>query len=90
MPVKFVGTSPYTTGKPAVDCNEGLTEDNEFDGQPDGRAAGRQLVTAVHTGVLQSHATDGQPTQSTRPVTDDIMPRLELPANIQAGVDDQR
>ena len=66
----------------------GLTEDHELDGEPDGGAAGRQLVAAVNTGVVESHVAHGQPTVSSRPVTGDVMPGGELPAKMQAGVDD--
>ena len=68
----------------------GLTEDNEFGGEPGGCAAGRQLIAAVDAGVFQRRATDAQPTPSTGAVTGDVMPRREPRDKFEASVDDLR
>ena len=67
-----------------------VTEDDELKCEPDGGAAGRQLVAAVDAGVLQPHAADRQLTPSTLRVTAYVVPRRELPAKVQSGVYDQR
>ena len=67
-----------------------LTKYNEFGGEPSGRTACRQLITAVAAGVLQRHAGDGQLTASTRVVSDDVMSRRELRAQSPSSVDDLR
>jgi len=66
----------------------GLTQNDEFNCELGSCVTGRQLMTAVDTGVFKRHWTDCQLTESSRLVTDDAVFCLERRAKTQTSVND--